>query len=177
MILGVTLSKYAKLLAQGENAKCSLFTKKLLLKKSNKIFKTKDIENLTMSDFVDLERLLEESNFKDFCCIFVDKFWFQTVYVHNLELIIEDYGKQRARLFKKNYYIFDPPHYGEHGQETIGSELRKDFVNEFGNYVVLMDRVQKWDKTGYKKIEKWKVIDFFFWANYLAGQSIIENVK
>jgi hypothetical protein len=29
----------------------------------------------------------------------------------------------------------------------------------------------------YKKVESWKLGEFLFWANYLSGQKIIENVK
>lgn len=177
MIKGITLKHYARLQAQGEKAKGSRWTEYLLTKKSKKRFKTKDIEEITMAEFVDLERFLEEFDFYNFCRIFVKPRFWERVYVHNLELIIKDFGEQKERLFERNYYIFNPPIYGEAGQETIGSELRSDFVKEFGNYVVLMDKVQRWDGTGYKKIEQWKVRDFFFWANYLAGQQIIENVK
>lgn len=177
MLIGITLKHYGRLLAQGDNAKGSKLTEYLLTKKSNKRFKTRDIENISMSDFVDLERYLEESDFYNFCRIFVcNKFW-QTVYVHNLELIVQDFADQKAKLFERNYYIFDPPIFGESTPDTVGDELRADFVREFGNYVVLMDKVQKWDKSGYKNVEKWKVSEFFFWANYLEGQLILEKVK
>jgi hypothetical protein len=101
---------------------------------------------------------------------------YQTVYVHNLRPIVEDFGNQKAALKEKYYYIFDPPQYGEPVKESIGTEVRKDFVNEFGNWVVLMDLVCK-DKSKYKEVEGWKLEEFLFWANYLSGQKIVENVK
>jgi hypothetical protein len=62
-------------------------------------------------------------------------------------------------------------------KETVGSELRKDFVKEFGNYVILTDLICKGQLVNYKKVEKWKLDEFLFWANYLSGQKIIENVQ
>jgi hypothetical protein len=176
MIFGVRLKHYQKLLAQGENAKANFWVNKLLLKQSNKRFKTRNIEQMTLSDFVDAERFLEEYDFYNFSRIFVKKKWYQTVYVHNLRPIVEDFGNQKAALKEKYYYIFDPPRYGEPVKESIGTEVRKDFVNEFGNWVVLMDLVCK-DKSKYKEVEGWKLEEFLFWANYLSGQKIVENVK
>ena len=80
-------------------------------------------------------------------------------------------------LIEDNDFIFNPPQYGEPTKETIGSELRKEFVDRFGNYVVLMDMVCKGDFTRYKSVEQWKVSEFFFWANYLTGQKIVKKIK
>jgi hypothetical protein len=71
MIFGVRLKHYQKLLAQGENAKANFWVNKLLLKQSNKRFKTRNIEQMTLSDFVDAERFLEEYDFYNFSRIFV----------------------------------------------------------------------------------------------------------
>jgi len=40
-----------------------------------------------------------------------------------------------------------------------------------------MDVVCKGVIVNYKDVEQWKVREFFFWANYLKGQKIVENVK
>jgi len=176
MIFGITLKHYAKLLSKGEKAKGSFWINRLLLKESNKKFNTKNIEQLTFSDFVDCERFLEDADFYNFCRIFVKIKWWQTIYVHNLKSIVSDFGLQKEALKEKYYYIFDPPQYGEPAKETIGSDIRKDFVDEFGNWVVLMDLVCK-NKADYKIIEQWKFEEFLFWANYLSGQKIVENVK
>lgn len=177
MILGITLKHFAKLLAQGETARVSWWTARLLLKKSNKKFKVKSIQDITFSDFVDLERFYTENNYSEFCSIFVIKYFWQTVYVHNMPFIMAAYGEQKKELFEANRYIFDPPQYGEPNQETIGTEVRKEFVEEFGNLVILTDLVCMGNISEYKKVEQWKVSEFFFWANYKAGQKIIENIK
>lgn len=177
MIIGIRLKHFQKILAQGENAKHSLLTNYLLLQKSTKVWKTKDILELTYDEFVTLEMCLENSDFYNFCRIFVRKKWWQVVYVHNLETILKDFGEQKAKLIEKYTWVFNPPQYGEPQKETIGTELRKDFVNEFGTYIVLMDLVCKGDITKYKEVERWKVEEFFFWANYISGQKIIETVK
>jgi hypothetical protein len=177
MIFGIRLKHYQRLLALGDKAKGNFWINRLLLKQSNKRFKTKNIEQLTFTDFVDAERFLEDYDFYNFCSIFVKRKWGQTIYVHNLKSIVEDFGNQKASLKEKYYYIFDPPQYGELAKESIGTEVRKDFVNEFGNWVVLMDLVCKGQLVNYKKVEKWKLEEFLFWANYLSGQKIIENVK
>ena len=80
-------------------------------------------------------------------------------------------------MFEKYPYISDPPIYGEGVKETMGSELRKDFVTEFGTWVVLTDKVCKGRLVDYKAVEQWNVSEFLFWANYISGQKIIENVK
>ncbi|MFM9825928.1 hypothetical protein [Flavobacterium sp.] len=177
MILGITLSHYQRLLLKGENYKGNFWINKLLLKQSKKQFQTIDIASMKFGDFVTLENSIVNADFKTFCSIFVVKYFWQIVYVHNLKLIIEDYRNQKEEIFKNYQYIFDPPHYGEIQKETIGSELRKDFVKEFGNYVILTDLICKGQLVNYKKIEKWKLDEFLFWANYLSGQKIIENVQ
>jgi len=88
-----------------------------------------------------------------------------------------EYARQKKELIEENDFIFNPPQYGEPQKQTIGTELRSEFVERFGNYVVLMDVICKGDMTKYKEVEQWKVRDFFFWANYLKGQKIVENVK
>jgi len=172
---GVTLKEFAALQALGETAAADPLTEELLLKQPDKLHKTKSIEDLTFSDFVDLEKYFIDTDYINFCNIFViDN---KNVYIHNLWHIVGEFSKQKEELKQKYYYVFDPPIYGEPQKETVGTELRKDFVNEFGPYVVLMDLVCKGDWTKYKEIEQWKVSEFLFVANYLSGQRIIENVK
>ena len=173
-IFGITLKEFAKMQAQGEKLKASRRTQRMLLKFSNKKIKVKDIQDMPLTDFLDCERYLKEENFKGFCAIFVTQRFY---YFHNVKWIIEEYARQKTILYDVNMWAFNPPQYGEPAPETVGSELRKDFVEEFGSYVVLMDMVMSWDKTGYKAIEQWKVSEFFFWANYLSGQRILERVK
>jgi len=177
MIFGITLSHYQKLLSKGEDYKGNFWIAKLLLKQSNKKFKTKDISQLKFSTFVELEYCLENANFKTFCSIFVNKYFWQTVYVHNLKLIVEDFAQQKEKLFENYQYIFNPPSYGEPPPDTVGSELRKDFVKEFGNWVIITDKVCRGKMIDYKIVEDWKVEEVLFWANYLEGQRITENVK
>lgn len=175
---GITLKHFARLQAQGEKVKVNFWTARLLNKKpKDGKFKTHDLENLTVSQIVDLERFFFDEDYYNFCRIFVNKYFWQTVYLHNLSFIIEDYAAQKERLKENHPYIFDPPQYGEPEKETIGSELRKEFVEEFGDWVVLTDIVCKGRLADAKKIEKWKVSEFLFWANYLTGQKIVENVK
>lgn len=177
MIFGITLKHFARLQLLGEDAKVSWWTGRLLLKTSTKRFRVRSIQDLTFSQFVDLERFYSENNYFDFCIIFVKQRFWETIYVHNMALIMEAYGNQKKELFSGCRYIFDPPQYGDQEKETIGTELRKDFVEEFGNYVILMDMVCVGDLSKYKEVQEWKVSEFFFWANYKTGQKIIENVK
>ncbi len=175
MIFGITLNHYQKLLLKGESYKGNFWINRLLLKQSNKKFRTKDISKIHFGKFVELEFCLENADFYNFCNIFVNKFQF--VYVHNLKVIVQNYADQKEKLFENYQYIFNPPIYGEVTPDTVGSELRKDFVKEFGNYVVLTDVICSKQNINYKEIEKWSLEDFLFWANYYSGQRIIENVK
>lgn len=177
MIFGITLSHFAKLQAQGEKVKSNFWINYLLSKKNKDRFKTRRIENLSYSNFVTLENCIEEQNYNDFCAIFVNKYFWQRVYIHNLFHILDNYSKQKTELFEQYPYIFNPPQYGEPAKETIGTELKREFVEEFGNWVILMDVVCKGNFHAYKDIERWKLNEFLFWANYLNGQKIIENVK
>lgn len=177
MIFGIRLKHFAKLESQGENVKVNFWIAWLLKRKSTKKFRVNHIHDITFSDFVDLERYYANSNYSDFCRIFVKKRFFETVYIHNMLLIMKEYVEQKNELIESNRYIFNPPQYGSEQKETIGSELRKEFVEEYGNYVVLMDVVCKGDLTRYKEVENWNVSEFFFWANYLTGQRILENIK
>lgn len=178
MIFGITLKHFARLQAQGENVKVNFWTARLLNKKPyNRKFRTVELENLTVNQIVDLERFFFDEDYYNFCRIFVKKYFWQTIYLHNFEAIAIDFGKQKERLREMHSYIFDPPQYGEPEKETIGSELRKEFVEEFGDWVVLTDIVCKGRLADAKKVEKWKVSEFLFWANYLSGQKIVENVK
>lgn len=177
MIFGITLKHFAKLKEQGEAAKDSKRTLKLLKKQSNKVFRTRSILDLKVSDYVDLEIYYEEQNFYQFCRIFVKRYFWQTVYLHNMWLIIDNFSKQRDKMYEEFYYIFNPPQYGIPAAETPGSELKKDFVNEFGNWVVLTDMLCNGRLVDYKQVENWKMSEFLFWANYKSGQKIIEAVK
>ena len=174
MIFGITLKHFARLLTQGDKVKSNFWINRLLLKTSNKKFKTNNIEDLLFADFVDAEGFVEEQNYYDFCCIFVQS---KRIYIHNMASILIDYQQQKEKLYENYPYIFNPPQYGEPEKETIGSELRREFVEEFGNWVVLTDVICKGNLTRYKEVEKWKLSEFLFWANYLTGQKIIENVK
>lgn len=176
MIFGITLKHFARLQEQGENAKASARTIRLL-EKEPKPLKTKSLIDLKFCDFVDLEKYFEQQDYISFCRTFVQKKFWQTIYVHNLKAILEDYGNQKKELFEQYQYIFDPPQYGEPVKETVGSELRKEFVEQFGPYVVLMDIVCKGRLSDYRQVEQWTLGEFLFWANYLSGQKIIEAIK
>lgn len=176
MIFGIRLKKFERLKDKPE-LKLNIITQLQFMVKSNYVFKTNKIQDLTFGDFVDCENFIESEQFNNFCAIFVKRKWWQTIYLHDLEPILLEYAKQKAELIEENDFIFDPPQYGEPQKETIGTELRKDFVERYGSYVILTDVVMKWANVSYKELEKWKVSEFFFWANYLTGQRIIENVK
>lgn len=174
MIFGITLKHFARLQAQDDQVKSNWWINRLLLKTSNKQFPSHNIEDLIFSDFVDAERFVEEQNYYDFCCIFVKS---KRIYIHNMASILIDYQSQKEKLYENYPYIFNPPQYGEPEKETIGSELRKEFVQEFGNWVILTDVICSKQNVGFKEVEKWKVSEFLFWANYYSGQKIVENVK
>jgi len=174
---GITLKHFQKLIASGDDVKDNERIENLLQLQSSKKWKTKLIESMTLETFVDLERFLEDMNYIDFCRIFVLKNFWQTIYVHNLYSIVEDYGNKKAELFENYQYIFNPPQYGEPAKETIGNDLRKEFVIEFGNYVVLTDVICQHQNVSHIEVEKWSVERFLFWANYYSGQKIIENIK
>lgn len=176
MIFGITLTKFERI-KNTPDAKLNFFDRWQFGRKPKRTFKVQDIQELTFDKFVDCENFIENEQFKDFCTIFVKRKWWQTIYLHDLEAIILEYARQKSELIEENDFIFNPPQYGEPAKQTIGSELRAEFVERFGNYVVLMDVVCKGDMTKYKDVEQWKVRDFFFWANYLKGQKIVENVK
>jgi hypothetical protein len=174
---GITLKHFAELISLAENAPNDENINKLLQQVSNKKFITHNLDTMLFSDFVDLERFLEEMNYIEFCRIFVKKFFWQTIYVHNLFFIIEDYGKKKIELFEKYQYCFNPPQYGEVASATVGSELRQEFVREFGTYTVLTDRICQHQNVNFKQIENWTTEEVFYWANYYSGQKIIENIK
>jgi hypothetical protein len=178
MIFNITLKHFAKLLKE-ENP--SNWTKLLLSRKSNKHFQSRSLDSLTVGQISSLEIYLEEHNYYEFCRIFVCKKWYETICIQHWPLILQDYIEQKTKFDEQwkevYYYIFNPPQYGMPGEETQGSMLRQDFVNEFGNWVVLTDLILSKQPLGYKEIEKWNIIDFLFWANYYSGQQIIEKVK
>lgn len=174
---GITLKHFDKLIKLADDAPNNERITKLLQQVSNKKFQIINLETMPLHLFVDLERFLEEMNYIDFCRIFVKKKFWQTIYVHNLFWIIENYAAKKAKLFENYQYCFNPPSYGEVASATVGSDLRQEFVKEFGSWVVLMDVFCRGDMTKYKEVEKWTVEEFLFWANYLSGQKIIENVK
>lgn len=152
-------------------------TKKALLRKPNKIFRTRNIENMKVCDFISAERALSNKEFEEFVKLFVLKFPWQKVYVHNLEPICSKFKEQIANFVEIYTYIFGQNNIVSTEITSTGYEKRKDFVSEFGNYVVLMDLVCGGNISNYKKVEQWKVHEFMFWANYLTGQKIIENIK
>jgi len=174
MIFGITLKHFARLQSQGDKVKSNFWNNLLRFNFSNKKFKTNNIEDLLFADFVDAERFVEEQNYYDFCRIFVKS---KKIYIHNMASILIDYQSQKEKLYENYPYIFNPPKYGEPEKETIGSELRKEFVQEFGNWVILTDVICSKQNVSFKEVEKWKVSEFLFWANYFSGQKIVENVK
>jgi hypothetical protein len=176
MIFGITLKKFERLKDKPE-VKLNFFTRWQFGRTKIKRYKFNNIRDLSFDKFIDCENFIENEQFKEFCSIFVKRKFWQTIYLHELETIVLDYARQKKELIDENDFIFNPPQYGEPAKETIGSELRREFVERYGNYVILMDVVCKGDMTKYKSVEQWKVRDFFFWANYLKGQRIVENVK
>lgn len=176
MIFGITLDKFDRIKGK-EDIKLTWFDRWQFGRTSKRVFITHDIQDLTFDKFVDCENFIESEQFKEFCSIFVKRKWWQTIYLHELEAIILEYAKQKKELIEENDFIFKPPQYGEPKTPTGGDDLRNEFVQRYGNYVVLMDVVCKGVITQYKEVEQWKVRDFFFWANYLKGQKIVENVK
>ncbi len=173
-IFGITLNQAEKLKDSKIKSKWINY---LLLKESKKKIKTVSVRDLTLAQMVTLENSLQECDFKTFCSIFVKRKLFQTVYFHNLKNIMLDYAEQKRELFEQYNWLSNPPSYGEPPAETIGSEIRKEFVESFGSYVVLTDVVCKGDITKYKEVEKWNITEFLFWADYLTGQKLIGNIK
>ena len=176
MIFGITLKKFERI-KENEDVKLNRFTRWQFGRTSKKTFKVKDIQDMAFGTFVDCENYIENEQFKEFCSIFVRRKFWQIIYIHQLEAIVLEYARQKKVLIEQNDYVFNPPQYGEPTKETVGSELRVEFSERFGNYVILMDVVCKGQVSSYKEIEKWKVSEFFFWANYLKGQKIVETVK
>ena len=176
MIFGISLKHFAKLQQQGETATGSKRTLRLLEKTQTDRFKTRRLEDLSFSDYVDLKRFYLTEDYKNFCRIFAIVKWWQIIYIHNVTALVEKYRAQSEDIKESFYYVFDPPQYGEEAKETIGSELRNDFVLEFGNDVIITDNVMRWANCSYKEIEQWKTSEVLFWAHFLAGQKIVEKI-
>lgn len=177
MIFGVTLKEFSKLIEKSEDAKVSKRTERLLNKKSKRNFETRDILKLSLTKFMECEKHFENSDYSNFCRIFVIRRFWQTIYIHDMEKILQEWNKQKELLKEENDFIFNPPIYGEPPKETNGSELREEFAERFGSIAILMDKICKGDFSRFKEVEQWTVGEFFFWGNYITGQKILENVK
>jgi hypothetical protein len=176
MIFGITLSKFERL-KETPDVKLNFLTRWQFGRTKIKRYKFNNIQDLIFDDFVECENFIENEQFKDFCYIFVKRKWWQTIYLHELESIMIEYARQKKELIEDNDFIFNPPQYGEPSKQTIGTELRSEFVERYGNWVNVADTVCKGFHVNPKDVEKWKVQDVMFWANYLKGQRIVENVK
>jgi len=177
MIFGITLKHFAKLQQQGQNAKGSKLTLWLLQRPHVEKFKARQLNALSFSDYVDLKRFYAQEDYLNFCRIFAIVKWWQVIYIKHTGPLLQEFARQIKELKEINYYVYNPPQYGDPAKETIGSELRNDFVVEFGEDVIITDNVMRWSNCSYKEIEQWKTSDVLFWANYLAGQKIVEDVK
>lgn len=176
MIYGITLKKL-EVLKDKPDLKLNWFTRWQFGRTKIKHYSFNNIKELTFDKFVDCESFIESEQFKEFCTIFVKRKWWQTIYLHEMETIVLEYARQKAELIEENDFIFNPPQYGEPSKETIGSELRTEFVQRYGNWVNIADTVCKGFHISPVKLEKWKLQEVMFWANYLKGQRIVENVK
>jgi hypothetical protein len=176
MIFGVTLKHFGKLQRQGDDVKESKWLLHLLNKPQVDKFKTRQLQDLTYSDYVDLKRYKDDKDFYNFCRIFVIIKWWQVIYIHHTTAIMTEYARQQEEIFDRYYYYFKPPQYGEPAKVTPGSELRSDFVLEFGYEVIVIDIVMRWANCSYKDLEKWKTNEVFFWGHFLRGQKIVEEV-
>jgi hypothetical protein len=179
MIFGINLSKFEKL-KETPDAKLTFIDKWQFGRTKVKKYKFNNILDLEFDKFVDCENFIESEQFKKFCTIFVKRKWWQTIYLHELETIVLEYARQKQLLIEENDFIFNPPDYSDPSKELpkgIGLELRKEFVERFGNWVNIADTVCKGFHVSPKEIENWKLQDVIFWANYLKGQRIVENVK
>jgi hypothetical protein len=176
MIFGITLNKLEGL-KDKPNLKLNWFTRWQFGQTKVKKYELNNIKDLTFDKFVDCENFIEIEQFKDFCSIFVKRKWWQTIYLHEMESIVLEYARQKAEIIEENDFIFNPPQYGEPSKETRGSELRSEFVQRYGNWVNIADTVCKGFHISPVKLEKWKLQEVMFWANYLKGQRIVENVK
>ena len=176
MIFGITLNKLDRIKAN-PNAKINLFTRWQFSRSKIKRYKFVKLKELTLNELVDCEIFIENEQFKEFCTIFVKRKWWQTIYLHELESIVTDYARQKTELIEENDFIFNPPQYGEIEKETTGTELRREFVARFGIWVNVADTVCKGYRVNPKEVGEWSVNDVLFWANYLKGQRIVENVK
>jgi hypothetical protein len=177
MIFGITLKHFAKLQQQGDKAKGGRRVLKQLERPHVDKFKARQLAELSFSDYVDLKRFYLAEDYLNFCRIFAIVKWWQVIYIHNTGPLMEEFARQTKELTERYYYIFNAPQYGEPAKETIGSELRTEFVAEFGNDVIITDRLCKGRLVDYKEVEKWKTSEVLFWAHYLAGQKIVEDVK
>jgi hypothetical protein len=140
-------------------------------------FTCRKILDLELGQMADAERHLADFDYSAFCRIFVKRKWYKPFRISHMTAIISEFKVQKDELREMFSWVFDPPSYGEPAKETVGSDLRNEFVNEFGNYVVLTDLLVSKTGLSYKEIERWSVEDFFFWANYYSGQKIVANVK
>jgi hypothetical protein len=169
MVFGITPKRFAKLLKEGKEG---------VMSKQVDKFKVKQLQDLSFSDYVDLKRHFANEDYHNFFRIFVDKKWYQVVYMHHSLAIAAEFKRQKDEIEESNYWIFNPPQYGEPSKESeVSKSLRADFVEEFGNDVIIVDVIMRWSNCSYKEVEQWKVSEVMFWGNYLYGQRIVEGVK
>jgi hypothetical protein len=176
MIFGITLSKFERLKSKPD-VKLNFFTRWQFGRTKVKRYKFANIQELTFDNFVDCENFIENEQFKEFCTIFVKRKFWQTIYLHEMESSVLEYARQKKELIEENDFIFNPPIYGEPPKPSNGNELRSEFVERFGFWVNVADTICKGFHVNPKEVEKWRVQDVMFWANYLKGQRIVENVK
>ena len=171
------LKKFEQLRLLGDSRKPSKKEAKQLAEVIDGGFECRKVLELSLGSFVDAERHLVELDYYSFCRIFVKKKWYKPIRISHMTAILLDFKTQKEEIKDTYRWVFDPPSYGKPAEESVGSQLRADFVLEFGNLVVLTDLLISKMGVSFREVETWSVEDFFFWANYYSSQKIVENVK
>lgn len=83
-----------------------------------------------------------------------------------------------AAEIKAQYeWIYNPPPTAGDGQNTIGSEARKDFAEYYGGYMELSYLLTNGDFTKFDDIMEWDIHRFLFQGEYLLRKKQVENLK
>jgi len=149
-----------------------------LLREGKLRFKTiPSLAKCRVGDFIDLENYLVDENFEAFVKLYLNKNNLESFYIEDLKAVLLKYRKESEALKERFPNVYNPQSYGLPGEQTQGSELRREFAEEYTGYMMMLDLICVGDFTKSDQVLDWETDKFLHFAGYLMKRKSIENIK
>lgn len=141
------------------------------------------ITDLRAGDFIDLENWFKEISIEQYDNL--EKFYLLLLGRNPKDeketvAVIQSFVDQKTDIVETYNWIYDPPSpptSSDQREPTIGDEYRKEFAEDYGNYIEIIYLICI--SLSYKPNEvlQMKCSEFLYWGEYLLRKRFCENIK